>query len=96
MPTVPLSIGTDPVLIANISQIDEFLDIIIQNLSANVVYVGSDNTVATDTGISVAANATHVDDSRGEPVWLIASGANSDVRIQYYRYRWVNGAKVRV
>lgn len=64
------------------------LNIIVQNLSSNSLYVGHDESVTVDSGIKIAASGgVWTDDKRGEPVFLIADGENSDVRINYEVYR---------
>lgn len=55
--------------------------ILIQNVHATqVLYVGDDSSVATSTGIKVAAGESlEIADYNG-PVYGIASGADTDVR----------------
>ena len=87
MPTMYNPIGIVAVEIVEPDAFCPLIDIIIQNLSANNIYIGSDQTVTDVTGILIAPNGTWVNDKRAEPIWLIASGAGSDVRIQYSKYK---------
>jgi len=86
MPTTNRSIGTTSEAIV-IPGKDELVDILIQNLSVNNIYVGAAQEVTTSTGIKIAPNAQYSNDKRGEQVYLIADGAASDVRIHYELYK---------
>lgn len=81
MPTVARSIGLTAQHIASPKE-GELLDILVQNLSANNVYVGSDSSVTTSNGVKLVPNGTYANDHEAEPIWLIADGAASDVRIK--------------
>lgn len=94
MPTTALSVGTSAKQVANISKADEYLDIFIQNLSVNNIYIGSDATVTTATGIKLTAGSAWSNDQRGEPVWVIADAVTSDIRAQYHTYRERNRVRV--
>ena len=63
------------------------VDMLIQNLSANNIEVGSSQELAIGTGIEIAANGNWPIEKRHEPVFLIADGAGSDVRIFYELYK---------
>lgn len=86
MPTVARSIGVTAEHIAS-PKAGFLLDVLIQNLSVNNVYVGSSSGVTTSNGIKLASNAQYSNDKRGEPVYLIADAATSDVRIEYEIYK---------
>ena len=85
MPTVAYTIGATSKLVATINN-KPLLDIIVQNLSANNVYVGSDERVETTTGIKIVPNGYWANDRRAEPVYLVADAAGSDVRITYTNF----------
>lgn len=64
------------------------LNILVQNLSANSLYLGKDASVTIDSGIKITASGgVWSDDKRADAVYLIADGADSDVRVQYEVYR---------
>jgi len=86
MPTTSRSIGTTAEQVAAPSKTKPLLDIVIQNLSTNTVYVGSDSGLTIANGIEVLAGREWFDDQRSEPVFLIATDAASDVRMQYVAY----------
>ncbi len=86
MPTVARSIEVTSNLIADVHE-GELLDVIVQNLSANNIYVGSDQNVTIASGIRIVANGYWANDQRAEPVWLISDGAGSDARVTYVAYR---------
>ena len=52
--------------------------VLIQNLSANDIYIG-DSTVTTATGIKIVAGGDATFNTQGD-LWAVATGANSDVR----------------
>jgi len=56
--------------------------ILIKNNSANIVYVcrGPDDT--TSTGMPIAAAGTYSNEHNQGEIWLVASGADSDVRYE--------------
>jgi len=86
MPTVFRLVGlaSDPI----VSPREGYLvDALIQNLSANNVYVGSSQEVTAANGIQIPANGDWPIERRSEPIWLIAAGAASDVRIFYELYK---------
>jgi hypothetical protein len=72
----------------------EFADIMIQNLSANNVYVTSDRTQGTADGLKIAPAGNYTNDRRFSSVWLVADGALSDVRVYYHLYLDLNIIKV--
>lgn len=79
-------IGTTAVFI--VAQKEGFLiDILVQNLSANNVYFGSDLSVDVNTGTKIAAQGEWTNDKRFETVCLIADGANSNCRITIEVYK---------
>lgn len=83
MPTLERTIGTSPVPIAAPKE-GFLLDILIQNLSVNNVYVGNSIGVTTSNGIKLVPTATYENDHEEEPIWLIADAASSDVRIKLF------------
>lgn len=73
------SVGTSAVLIRSGKSGRD--GIIIQNVHATqVVYIGSDASVATTTGLKVAAGSSVTLDFYNGPVYGIADGASTDVR----------------
>lgn len=81
------TIGTTAIFLCQPNR-DEVLDVLIVNNSANIVYVGIDSDVTSDNGIPLPANGGSYSspaEGRFDPVWLIASAANSDVRYDYQR-----------
>lgn len=73
-----VSIGTSAVLVVDARSRRD--DVIIQNVHAsNVLYLGPNSTVATSTGIKLAAGESVSVPSRGS-IYGIASGASTDVR----------------
>jgi hypothetical protein len=87
MPTQAIIVGITPVPVAiGLEGPDEWIDIIVQNLSANNVYVISSGEGTVADGLRIVANGNHTNDHRGESVWLIADGAASDVRVHYVKY----------
>lgn len=55
--------------------------VVVQNVHAsNDLYVGTDASVATTTGVKLAAGASIEFDDYNGPVYGIASGASTDVR----------------
>jgi len=89
MPTVSVTVGTTPIPVCRLDQKNayEYMDVIIQNLSANNVYVGSDQALSTASGLKlVATTGVFTNDKRQEEIWLVADGAGSDVRVNYVIY----------
>lgn len=82
-----ITIGITAREIVSPTAFQPLIDIIVQNLSANDVYVGEDASVNSSTGIKISPNGNWPNDKRAAPVWLIASGADSDVRIHYSLYK---------
>lgn len=81
-----LSIGTTAVLAVSAIK-GAYGDLLLVNNSANIVYVlDSPNQLTTD-GIPVAANGGYYSDKfMDEDIYLIASGAASDVRMSLNYY----------
>lgn len=87
MVTQPRSIGTTSECVANAKD-GHLIDILVQNLSANNVYVGDSPDVTTLTGIKlVATTGSWSNDKRKSSVYLIADGASSDVRVTVETYK---------
>lgn len=75
-------IGTSPIHIITGSPSDP-VDIIVQNLSANDVYFSFSSDPIN--GIKITANSYYANDSLRTSLYLIASGADSEVRIESQR-----------
>jgi hypothetical protein len=86
MPTLAYVVGTTSREVTVALKPRQLADVQIQNLSVNNVYVGSDQSVDTTSGIKVPPNGQYVNVKRQEPIWLIADGAGSDVRIHVEIY----------
>jgi len=81
MPTKALSVGTTSTLA--LRQVQGFkVDFVVQNLSANNVYL-SDIETDTATGIKIIAGGFVSKDNWEGDIFLIADGATSDVRFMY-------------
>jgi hypothetical protein len=98
MPTVAVPIGTTayPAVVSDKLTLEDniYADVIIQNLSGNNVYVNSEQTGTTSSGLKIAAGGTYTNDHRAEPIFLIADGASSDCRIEYFLFRDTQQKKV--
>lgn len=86
MPIKKETIGTTAVQVA-VAINGMLCDILIQNLSANNVYVTSDISQGVGEGLKIVANGTYADDQCNEDLFLIADGAASDVRIKRLYYK---------
>lgn len=82
MPTKLLSVGTTVQLALRATNHYE-TDFVIQNLSANNLYLGDIEDVATTNGIKILAGGFISKDKWHGDIWLIADGATSDVRFLY-------------
>lgn len=51
------------------------------NAGSVTVYLGTDNTVASTTGIPLAAGATFIDDQSTDAWWCIAASSTGDMRV---------------
>jgi hypothetical protein len=87
MGTQNVTVGTTPVLVTPTIDDDELIDILIQNLSTNNVYVGTNDAVSTSNGIKLIPGGDYCNDKRRHAVWLIADAASSDVRVCYEKYK---------
>jgi hypothetical protein len=82
-------VGVDPLLFY-LKEKNVFLDVIIQNLSANVLYFGEDQGVNVANGLRINANGVlEIKDYQGS-IWLVASGAASDIRIWMQSFKLSN------
>ena len=87
MPSLSFVVGVDPILfMAKPTDRNAFIDIIIQNLSANVVYFTESPSGGVGNGLRIAVNGMLELKEYSGAVWFIASGADSDVRICYQEY----------
>ena len=89
MPTTVRSIGTTSVQIYS-PKPNEVADILIQNLSANNVYVGNSKGVLAADGNKLVPTGIYENDHQIEPIHLIADAASSDVRISLSRRKRVD------
>jgi hypothetical protein len=86
MPTVSRNIGLTSQHIVSPRE-DDLVDITIQNLSANNVYVLSAQNQTVGDGIKITPNGTYTNDKRHSPIWLVADGVSSDVKVHYELYK---------
>ena len=87
MPTFKKIISTTAEPIVATLPKGAFVDVFIQNLSANIIYVVSDGSYDITQGEKIAAGGTFSDDKCSEPVYVIASAASTDIRGNYYVYK---------
>lgn len=66
---------------------NELVDILIQNLSANNIYVGSGQNVDVTTGLKIITNGVYTNDKRKDPIWCISDVAGSDIRVVMEVYK---------
>jgi hypothetical protein len=87
MPSLSFVVGVEPILfLSKPSSKNAFIDIIIQNLSANVLYFTESPSGGIENGLRIAANAVLEIKEYSSAVYFIASGADSDIRICYQEY----------
>ena len=80
-------VGVDPILfMSKPTSRNSFIDIIVQNLSANVLYFTESPSGGVENGLRIAVNGVLELKEYSGAVWFIASGAGSDVRICYQEY----------
>jgi hypothetical protein len=81
-------VGTTPAIRVCQMKEDQYVDLVIQNLSGNNIYVGETDSVSVASGIKVPANSQYSDDKVETNLYVIADGAASDVRVDFtYRTR---------
>jgi hypothetical protein len=80
-----MMVGTSTVLAIPKSR-GELCDFLIQNLSGNDVYLVDSDTAGIAQGIKISAGGAYSCSDSDENVWLIASGAGSDVRVRWFFY----------
>lgn len=85
MPTLILTVGVALQQFLY-KQPEVYVDIQIQNLSANNVEVGDSNNLVYGTGVRITPNGTLDLQQWRNDLYFIADGANSDVRIMYQEY----------
>jgi len=73
------SIGLTPTLLIRVPEGYE-VDFIIQNLSANNLYLNQSKSEGTAHGIEIATSTSLAKDHYPKDVWVVADGASSDVR----------------
>lgn len=86
MVTKNVVIGTTIQLVVGCAP-DQVIDILIQNLSANNVYVGDDDVSSSNGMKIIATTGSYSNDKRKSPVFLVADGASSDVRLCFEIYK---------
>jgi len=83
-----VSIGTTAQKVAAVRHDDQVLDILVQNNSANNLYLGDDASVSTTSGTKIApSGGLWANDKRRSDVFLIADGSPSDVRVTLEIYK---------
>ena len=60
----------------------QVIDFLIQNLSANSVYLLGDEDAPTTQGIKIVSGGSHSKDNWTGDILLVADGAASDVRVE--------------
>lgn len=86
MPTSSTIVGVEPILFyARPKDRNVFVDVIIQNLSANVLYF-LESAGGIENGLRIAANAVLEIKEFSGSIWLVADGADSDIRISLQEY----------
>ena len=81
-----IQVGVDPIRIAD-RRIGYYADILVQNNSANLVYVLYGKSQGVADGIILAANTgVYRCSANDRELWVVAAAAASDVRydIEYY------------
>lgn len=87
MPSLSFIVGVDPILFLSKPEAkNAFIDIIIQNLSVNNLYFTESPSGGVENGLEIAANGVLEIKEYNGAIWLIADGADSDVRICYQQY----------
>lgn len=87
MPSLSFVVGVEPILfLSKPREKNGFIDIIIQNLSANVLYFTESPSGGVENGIQINAGGYLEIKEYSSAVWFIASGAGSDIRICYQEY----------
>lgn len=87
MPSLSFVVGVEPILFYPRSRVkNAFIDIIIQNLSANVLYFTESPTGGVENGLRIVANGVLEIKEYSGAIWFIADGADSDIRICYQEY----------
>jgi hypothetical protein len=87
VPTVSRNIGLTSQHIVSPREKDDLIDITVQNLSANNVYVLSAQNQTLSDGIRIKPNCTYANDKRHSSIWLVAHAASSDVKVHYELYK---------
>ena len=87
MPSLSFVVGVEPILfLQRPTNRNSFIDIIVQNLSANVLYFTESPSGGVENGLRIAVNGVLELKEYSGAVWFIASGADSDIRICYQEY----------
>lgn len=87
MPSLSFVVGVEPILfLSKPRSKNAFIDIIIQNLSGNVLYFTESPSGGVENGLRIAANGVLEIKEYSGSIYFIASGAASDVRISYQEY----------
>lgn len=87
MPSLSFIVGVDPILFYPRPRVtNAFIDIIVQNLSANIVYFTESPTGGVENGLQLMPlTVLEIKEYHGA-IWFIADGADSDIRINYQEY----------
>ena len=85
MPTTRLMIGQTAIPLFTPSE-GEVADILVVNVSAADIYLGSDATVTTANGVPLLIGGVYHNEQEIEPLWAIAASADREVRIRIVRY----------
>lgn len=87
MPSLSFVVGLDPILfMSKPTSRNSFIDIIVQNLSANVLYFTESPSGGVENGLRIAVNGVLELKEYSGAIWFVASGAGSDIRICYQEY----------
>ena len=94
MPTVEVIIGTAAIPLFMPNRTGEVADILLQNVSAADIYLGSDESVTTGSGILLAIGGVYRNEQELEPLWAISASAGRAVRIRIVRYLNMNIVRI--
>jgi hypothetical protein len=94
MPTVEVIIGTAAIPLFMPNRTGEVADILLVNVSAADIYLGSDAMVRTTNGIPFLIGAVYHNKQEIEPLWAISASAGRAVRIRIVRYLNMNIVRI--
>ena len=92
MPTEKRTVSnTEPMMIFDPNDTGDVAQINLQVIGANDIYVGHSQKIDTDNGPKISgAGGIYRNPLQIEPLWVIASGGSSDVRVTVVRFHDLN------